>query len=171
MQAPCYTRRMTGSNTPAPETPEGRAALQLAAWIAVVRTYNECTATLLARLAPLGVTLLQHEVMMNLLRSPGLTQRALAERCFSAKSGVSMLLDRMQQDGLVTRDPHPDDSRARIIDLTEAGKRLARELAEMQAEVVEEMTSPYDTAELETLERLMDETAERLRQMREDLRR
>ena len=142
------------------------AARQMAAWIAVVRTYNECQATLLAGLAPHGVSLLQHEIMMNLIPSPGITQRALAERCFSAKSGISMLLDRMQKDGLVTRHPHPQDSRARCIVLTEAGERLAAELAQMQAEVIEEMTGPYSDTDLDWLTDLMDETAERLRQLR-----
>ena len=148
------------------DQPESLFDRQMATWIAVVRTYNECQATLLALLAPYGISLLQHEIMMNLMRSPGLTQRALAERCFSAKSGISMLLDRMQKDGLVERRPHPQDSRARCIFLTDEGARLAGKLAEMQAEVVREMTGPYSDAELEMLNVLMDETAERLRQMR-----
>lgn len=67
--------------------------------IAVVRTYNECTTTLAHLLAPLGVSLSQHEILMNLLRSPGLTQQQLAQGCFSAKSGISILVARhVKQD-------------------------------------------------------------------------
>lgn len=141
-------------------------ARRVNAWIAVVRAYNECQSTLLARLAPMGVSLLQHEIMLNLLRTPGLPQRALAERCFSAKSGISMLLDRMQKDGLVDRQPHPQDNRARSITLTDSGRALAEDLARMQTEVIEVMTEPYAPEELDRLTLLMDDTADRLRQMR-----
>ena len=159
-------KRMKNPNVSDTVQPDSLFERQMTAWIAVVRTYNECQATLLAGLAPYEVSLLQHEIMMNLMRAPGLTQRELAERCFSAKSGISMLLDRMQNEGLAERRPHPEDSRARCITLTDAGMALARKLAEMQAAVVREMTGHYSDTQLEMLTGLMDDTAERLRQMR-----
>lgn len=140
-----------------------------AAWIAVVRAYNECQTTLAARFAPLGVSLLEHEIVMNLLRTPGLTQRQLSERCFSAKSGISMLIARMEKDGMVQRQSLPKDQRAWSISLTEDGLVLASKLHAIQADVITQMTSPYAEDELGVLKRLMNQSSELLRDMRENL--
>jgi len=61
-------------------------------WLAVVRAYNLCDAAMSARLAELGLRVGEHEVLATLATAPGITQQALAARCFVAKSGVSMLL-------------------------------------------------------------------------------
>ena len=67
-------KRMKNPNVSDTVQPDSLFERQMTAWIAVVRTYNECQATLLAGLAPYEVSLLQHEIMMNLMRAPGLTQ-------------------------------------------------------------------------------------------------
>lgn len=147
------------AETPALQTAE-------AAWIAVVRAYNECTATLTVRLGPLGVSLLEHEILINLLRTPGLTQRQLSERCFSAKSGISMLIARMRKDALVDRKSLPQDARAWSIVLTPKGEALAQAVRAVQTEVVREMTAQATDAQLLLVRTLMDGSSERLRAMR-----
>ena len=92
------------------ETPSLTEATE--AWLAVVQAYNECSATLLHHISPLGLSLLEHEVLMNLLRVDGMTQRQLSQRCYSAKSGISMLISRFERDGLIKRSPSPNDRRA-----------------------------------------------------------
>ena len=54
------------------------ARLETEAWLSVVQTYNQCSAALTRRLAPLGLSILQHEMLMNLLRTPGISQQRLA---------------------------------------------------------------------------------------------
>lgn len=147
-----------------PEHPLDRAT---AAWIAVVRAYNECTATLAQRVAPLGLSLLEHEILMNLLRAPGLTQQALSERCFSAKSGISMLVARMEEAGVLLRQRSETDKRARYLFLTEAGTRQAYLALEVQTQVVMEMTKLCAPEELNLIEARMDQASVLLRQMRE----
>ena len=137
------------------------------AWLAVVRAYNECTTTLVQRLNQLGITLLQHEILVNLLRTPGLTQRQLSERCFSAKSGVSMLIARFEKEGLVERSRSSTDHRAWNLSLTRAGQDLAHRAAAIQTDVVLQMTQAYSPEELEDIKRLMDDAAALLRDMRD----
>lgn len=135
-------------------------------WISVVRTYNECTATLTHLLAPLGVSLLQHEVLMNLFRTPGLTQQQLAGRCFSAKSGISMLVARFEKEGLIQRAPFPKDQRALSLSLTDAGRSLARQVIQVQNDVVSEMAKAYTADDLLLVKDIMDRSSELLQDLR-----
>lgn len=138
-----------------------------ATWIAVVRTYNECTATLTHLLAPLGVSLLQHEILMNLFRSPALTQQQLAERCFSAKSGISMLVARFVKEGLIERNPAPKDQRAWSLSLTKKGQALAEQLVHVQNDVVAEMARAYSPGDLLLVKDIMDRSSVLLENLRD----
>lgn len=137
------------------------------AWLSVVRTYNNCTATISARIAPLGITLLQHEMLVNLLRTPGLTQQQLAVRCFSAKSGISMLIARFEMDGIIRRRSDPADKRVHLLDLTQNGTAIAQQALQVQLEVIREMATVFEPAELPLLKTRMDEASEILLRMRD----
>ncbi|MFK7954902.1 MAG: MarR family winged helix-turn-helix transcriptional regulator [Lysobacterales bacterium] len=142
-------------------------AISTEAWLAVVKTYNECTATLSKRLAPLGLSVLEHEVLMNLLRSNTLTQRQLSQRCFSAKSGISMLVARFEADGLVHRRRCPEDQRAWSLSLTPKGQKTARKALAVQAEVVSAMAEAFSDAELTLVKSRMTTAAAALKNLRE----
>jgi DNA-binding MarR family transcriptional regulator len=47
----------------------------------------------------------------------------LAERLACVKSNVTQLVDRLDADGLVTRESDPNDRRSRLAVLTDAGRR------------------------------------------------
>ncbi|MFZ4760035.1 MAG: MarR family winged helix-turn-helix transcriptional regulator [Burkholderiaceae bacterium] len=131
-------------------------------WLAVVRAYNLCDAVLASRLATLGLRVPEHEVLVNLNRAPGLTQQQLAQRCFVAKSGVSMLVSRMEHDGLVRREADPVDGRIRRLSLTARGTTLARRAQALQDEVVRAMAEPVTAAELDMVRNVMERVGARL---------
>jgi DNA-binding MarR family transcriptional regulator len=149
------------------ETYDNVAVPPTATWIAVVRTYNECTATLTDLLAPLGVSLLQHEILINLFRSPGLTQQQLAKRCFSAKSGISMLVARFVEEDLIKRAPAPKDQRAWSLSLTEKGQTLAKQVVGVQNDVVAEMAKAYSPDDLLLVKDIMDRSSVLLENLRD----
>jgi DNA-binding MarR family transcriptional regulator len=62
-------------------------------------------------------------------REVGLSQRELAERLGLEKSTVSRLVTDLEADGLVTRDRDPANRRLYRLEITEAGRRLHREIA------------------------------------------
>jgi MarR family transcriptional regulator, organic hydroperoxide resistance regulator len=64
---------------------------------------------------------------------------------------MSRTLDRMERDGLVTREPHPGDRRRRVVTATDAG-RLAWETAQH----VERDVLPEDAALRTALLRVLD---------------
>jgi DNA-binding MarR family transcriptional regulator len=132
------------------------------AWLKVVEAYNLCDKVLSARLAEVNVTVPEHEVMIVLLRHPGATQQHIAKGCFVAKSGVSMLLGRLEKQALVRRESDGEDARVKRAYLTSSGDRLARKTLKIQQELVALMAQPLKAAELATIASAMDRVANTL---------
>lgn len=144
------------------------AASELAtqSWLSVVRAYNLCDAVLSERLAQLGLKLGEHEVLVNLYREPGITQQQLAQRCFSAKSGVSMLVTRMQAARLLRREADPEDARVRRLTLTARGETVAAKALALQQEVVAAMVDGSSEQELALVMQAMQRASVALVAMR-----
>lgn len=53
------------------------------------------------------------------------TLRALAERLAADPPYVTLIVDDLEQRGLVRRMPHPEDRRAKLVELTAAGRAAA----------------------------------------------
>jgi MarR family transcriptional regulator, lower aerobic nicotinate degradation pathway regulator len=81
-----------------------------------------------ARFSPHGVTADQFVLLATLERGHALTQRELAVRMSSDPSTLRAMLVLMEQRGLVKRQAHPTDARARTVALTAAGKRKFQQL-------------------------------------------
>jgi DNA-binding MarR family transcriptional regulator len=59
------------------------------------------------------------------LATEPLTLRALAERLASDPPYVTLMVDDLEERGLVKRMPHPEDRRAKLVKLTAAGRAAA----------------------------------------------
>jgi DNA-binding MarR family transcriptional regulator len=81
-----------------------------------------------ARFASHGATADQFVLLATLERGHALTQRELARRMSSDPSTVRAMLVLLERRGLVRRNAHPTDSRARTVTLTAVGRRKFREL-------------------------------------------
>ena len=152
----------------ATQKPSARNALDNAtqSWLAVVRAYNLCDAVMSARLADIGLRLGEHEVLVNLLTAPGITQQELAVRCFVAKSGVSMLVARMEQQGLLAREADAVDARLKRLSLTPGGMALAQQAQQIQLAVVAAMAAQVSAAELAQVQDVMLRVAVQLEALR-----
>jgi len=69
----------------------------------------------------LGITAAQVVALREL--SDPITARELATRMFCEPSNVTFILDRLEQQGMIERRPHPTDRRAKQIVLTPSGRR------------------------------------------------
>lgn len=138
-------------------------------WLSVVRAYHLCDAVMSARLAQLGLRMAEHELLANLARDPGISQQALAARCFTAKSHISALLRSMEERGLVRREIDPGDARARRLFLTRAGDTLARKTLALQAEVVKTMVRSVSARDMVFIEDAMTQVCDRLQVLQKTL--
>jgi DNA-binding MarR family transcriptional regulator len=56
--------------------------------------------------------------------STPLTLKELAESMGTDAPAATVIVNALEEDGLVKREPHPDDRRAKVVSLTPAGKKL-----------------------------------------------
>jgi len=109
-----------------------------------------------------GVTADQFVLLATLARGHALTQRELARRMSSDPSTVRAMLVLLERQGLVEREVHPTDARARTVALTAAGKRAFRKLWAAGESVRAAMFTALQPDEAETLVGLLERVAERL---------
>jgi DNA-binding MarR family transcriptional regulator len=115
-----------------------------------------------ARFALHGVTADQFVLLATLARGHALTQRELARRMASDPSTVRAMLVLLEQRGLVERDVHPTDARARTVTLTAAGRRAFRQLWAAGEPIRARILGALRPREAETLVRLLGRVAEAL---------
>lgn len=64
-------------------------------------------------------------LMLRRLAAQPHTQRALAEWLTADPPYVTLMVDDLEKRGLVRRKPHPEDRRAKLVQLTAAGRAAA----------------------------------------------
>jgi DNA-binding MarR family transcriptional regulator len=74
-------------------------------------------------LARHGISMWGYAVLNALDGGPARTQAALAQAIGADKTRIIATLDELQQAGLITREPDPADRRARLLSITQAGRR------------------------------------------------
>jgi DNA-binding MarR family transcriptional regulator len=115
------------------------------------------------RFARYGVTADQFVLLAALARGGhALTQRQLARRMSSDPSTVRAMLVLLEQRGLVERDTHPTDARARTVTLTPEGVRMYQRLWKAGEPVREQLLGALGLGEAETLVQLLAQVARAL---------
>jgi DNA-binding MarR family transcriptional regulator len=112
--------------------------------------------------AKLGVTADQFVLLATLARGQALTQRKLAARMPSDPSTVRAMLVLLEERGLVSRNTHPTDGRARTVALTESGLRKFRQVFKAGQGIRDQMVSSLTAEETRSLVKLLRRVSESL---------
>ncbi len=115
-----------------------------------------------AQFGKVGVTADQFVLLATLARGDSLTQRELARRMPSDPSTVRAMLVLLEKQGLVRRDAHPSDSRARTAALTAAGKRKFEQAFAAGESIRDQMIETLQTGDIALLVKLLTQVAESL---------
>ncbi len=132
----------------------------IASWRVFLRAHAVVTRRLEAELLeehdlPLG----SYDVLVQLVDAPGrrLRMTELASAVLLSRSGVSRLVDRMQREGLVSREAATEDGRGMYAVLQPAGLARLRTAAPTHLRgVAEHMISKFTAQELDDLRALLD---------------
>jgi len=91
-----------------------------------------------AALRPLGLTFARYEVLMVLTfsRQGALPLGKIGERLQVNAASVTNAVDRLEEEGLVSRRSNPDDGRGTLALLTGSGRRTAEAATEVMNEQV-----------------------------------
>jgi DNA-binding MarR family transcriptional regulator len=134
----------------------------LDAWQALLRAH----ATLLRQLATdlveeVGLTLGDFDVLAQLARAGGeLRMSDLAAQAYSSRSGMTRRIDRLVDEGLVTRSNTDADGRGVVVALTESGLARLAEAAPVHLRRVSELfVEKLNDRELSTLARALGKVA------------
>jgi DNA-binding MarR family transcriptional regulator len=114
---------------------------QLAAWRTLLETHATVTDLLERELVgERGLPLSRYEVLLVLAESPEgrLRMQELAQRVLLSKSGLSRLVDRMEEAGLVKREQCPSDRRGWFAVLTDQGRSALRRAAPVHLRGIQE---------------------------------
>ncbi|MEA4944539.1 MAG: MarR family transcriptional regulator [Propionicimonas sp.] len=117
--------------------------LSQASWF--VRTVN--------RRAGMRHSLVAMRVLSNLQHEGDLRVGELAAREAVSQPTMTVTVNRLEQDGLVTRHPDPSDARASVVRLTASGLAELQSFRSRAAAVVRPVLADLDGADLATLTR------------------
>jgi DNA-binding MarR family transcriptional regulator len=78
-----------------------------------------------------------YDVVLELEREEPLRPRDLQDRLLLAQYNLSRLLDRMEKEGLISRERSPDDARSQLLRATGAGKALRRRMWPIYAAAIQ----------------------------------
>lgn len=103
-------------------------AQAMAAITSIVRAQQLLLARYDELLKPFGITFARYEALMLLLftRTGELPVGKIGERLQVHRSSVTNAVDKLVADGLVERVPHPQDGRATLVRITDAGRDVAQ---------------------------------------------
>lgn len=92
---------------------------------ALARRFDQiCVSTLVQALAGHDLTPLEFAVLRYVDEEPAIDQSGLCDRLGVDRNSTSLLVNRLDANGLLTRRINGNDRRARLLHLTAAGKRL-----------------------------------------------
>lgn len=100
-----------------------------------------------------GLTPAQYQVLRHVDARADVQQRELGELLGVTKGNVSMLVSRLEDDGLLTRTP---DGAAYCLRLTEAGGALLARIRPEHAAFLVDRFADLDDDRLDQLDRLLD---------------
>ena len=84
-----------------------------------------------ARLEPLDLNLTQASLIAYVAEFGATTQTQLADPLGIGRPAIGSVVDRLQARTLVERHPDPDDRRVWRVDITDAGRSLAKQIVEI----------------------------------------
>jgi DNA-binding MarR family transcriptional regulator len=109
-----------------------------------------------SRLSEAGLSMAKLAALRALtLAGDSLPLGQLAERLACVKSNVTQLVDRLETDGLVSREGDPSDRRSRLAVLTDAGRKAYARGSDLQQQVERELFGTLSHDESAQLEKLL----------------
>lgn len=116
------------------------------------------------RLTSVGLSVAQYDLLACLMLAEPeiLKQSDLASRLLVTKGNISGMLNRMTEQGTVSRVDDPNDKRSKRIIITDEGRKLYQAGRSIQESLVDEMFQGWDDDRLTFLEEVVGEISEKI---------
>ncbi len=125
----------------------------MAAATSITRAHQLILGRINDALKPFGLTFSRFEALtlLSFATDHALPLGKMGERLMVHPTSVTNTIDRLEADGLVQRLPHPEDRRTTLAQLTDVGRKVARE-AGKALEEIEFGLAELKVAELRSIE-------------------
>ena len=115
------------------------------------RAYLNIQSMFVERMEPFGLRTVDFTVLSLLKANPNITQKRLAQAIDVSPPNVAILLDRLEERGLLVRQRNPLDKRSQTLVLTAEGTRLCAKAEVMVSALERDATSALTAHEREQL--------------------
>jgi MarR family 2-MHQ and catechol resistance regulon transcriptional repressor len=119
--------------------PDSAQALKL--WVVLARAHAAITRRATADVARHGLTLAEFGILEALYHKGPLLLGEVQRRILVSSGGITYLVDRLVERGLLERRPCAEDRRARYAALTEAGRALVDRIFPEHAAMIQDVMS------------------------------
>jgi MarR family transcriptional regulator, 2-MHQ and catechol-resistance regulon repressor len=120
-------------------------------WLVIAKSYRALSLLAEQSIANTGLCLTDFVALEALLHKGPLTISEIQEKVRLASGSMTAAVDRLEKLGLVVRKSSRSDRRARVVELTAQGKRLAASCFERHANDLEALLSALSQEEKEQL--------------------
>src|SRR6266480_7229295 len=120
-------------------------------WLVIAKSYRALRLLAEQSIVNTGLCLTDFAALEALLHKGPLTISQIQEKVRLASGSMTAAVDRLEKLGLAVRKSRPSDRRARVLELTTKGKRLAASCFERHAKDLEALMSALSQKEKEQL--------------------
>src|SRR5580693_6909380 len=120
-------------------------------WLVIAKSYRALSLLAEQSIANTGLCLTDFAALEALLHKGPLTISEVQDKVRLASGSMTAAVDRLEKLGLVVRKSSPSDRRARVLELTVQGKRIAASCFERHAKDLEALMSALSEREMEQL--------------------
>ena len=120
-------------------------------WTVITRCHRVLALLAEESIAKAGLCLTDFAALEAVLHKGPLTISEIQDKVLLASGSMTAAVDRLEKLGLVVRKASPSDRRARVVELTVEGKRLAASCFEQHAKDLEALMSALSEKEMEQL--------------------
>ena len=148
-------QQLTAVESPAARTWDDDEERALRLWIALARCYLTFSRSVAGKVSEYGLTTPQFGVLEALHHLGPLTLGDLADKLLVTGGNVTYVMDRLEEQGLVTRERCGQDRRVIWAKLTVKGREVIREVFPEHAEYVEQLAAELAPEEQDALRNLL----------------
>lgn len=131
-------------------------------WLGIA--YRKVSNLLLQRIKAFDMTPEQWAVLYRIAERDGQIQKNIAKRAAKDRPTTTRILDSLESKGYIVRRPDERDRRSLLVDITDSGRDVVKQLAPIEHQVISEATeglSPDEYAVLLRWLRTISDNTER----------
>lgn len=110
------------------------------------------------KLSPCGLNTAKFNILMIIKHvggHKGIQQNEISKRLLVTASNITKLLNKMEQDGLITRNIKKDDKRAKLIKISNKGSSLLDDVWKVYTEQTEQLLSAVPSGKITEIQNLL----------------